>query len=77
MRIERSELPGLLPIFCGPRIVAGARQVRRDSFRRRFDDRRLQTHEGFGDLSVNLATPASQHAFVRCFLNQRVFEAVD
>jgi hypothetical protein len=57
-----------------PRLVAGAREVRRDRFRRRFDDPRLQAHEGFSDLSVDLATPAPQHAFVRRFLNQRVLK---
>jgi hypothetical protein len=51
--------------------------MRRERLRRRFGDRRLQAHEGFGDLGVNLATPAPKHAFVRRFLNQRVFEAVD
>jgi hypothetical protein len=51
--------------------------MRRERLRRRFGDRRLQAHEGFGDPGVNLATPAPKHAFVRRFLNQRVFEAVD
>ena len=70
------ELPGFLPVFRGPRLVAGARQMRRERLRRRFGDRRLQAHEGFGDMGVNLATLAAQHAFVRRFLNQRMLEAV-
>jgi hypothetical protein len=41
-RVPLCELPGLLPVFRGPRLVAGAREVRRDRFRRRFDDRRLR-----------------------------------
>jgi hypothetical protein len=74
--VSLCELPGFLPIFRGARLVAGARQMRRDCFRGRFYNRRLQSHEGFSDLSVNLATPAAQHAFVRRLLDQRVFEAI-
>jgi hypothetical protein len=70
------KLPSFLPVFRRPRLVAGARQMRRERLRRRFGDRWLQAQEGLGDLSVNLATPAPQHAFVRRFLNQRVLEAV-
>jgi hypothetical protein len=50
--------------------------MRGDRFRRRLDDRRMQADEGFGDMSVNFATFAPQHAFVSGLLNQRVLEAI-
>ena len=57
-------------------VETGKFEVIKDSVGALTDDRRLQADEGFSDLSVDLATPAPQHAFVRRFLNKRVFEAV-